>query len=149
MNFKSYKKFYFHCLANAEFKPDTKVLKNLFLNMTLKEHIWPQYYHHILAADKLRSIDWDKTESVLYYNNAINLRYRDWDQVQYLWTGMALKEFFFRMFIFQWIQYSNVLFVFWLKSRPSIKYARNWGNGWGHPKCIQVLAVGREFKNRS
>ena len=25
------------------------------------------------------------------YNNAINVRWRNWDQVQYLWTGMALK----------------------------------------------------------
>ena len=27
----------------------------------------------------------------VYYNNTINMRQRDWDQVQYLWTGMALK----------------------------------------------------------
>ena len=39
LNFKSYKKFNFHCLANAELKPHTKVLKNLFNNMTLKKYI--------------------------------------------------------------------------------------------------------------
>ena len=26
-----------------------------------------------------------------YYNNAINVRWRDSDQVQYIWTGMALE----------------------------------------------------------
>ena len=39
LNFKSYKKFYFHCLANAELTPHTNVLKNLFHNMTLKKQI--------------------------------------------------------------------------------------------------------------
>ena len=38
-NFTSYKKSYFHCLANAQLKPHTKVLKNLFHNMTLRKHI--------------------------------------------------------------------------------------------------------------
>ena len=61
LNFTSYKKFYFHCLANVELKPHTKVLKNLFHNMALKKHIWPLYCHHILAAGKLRSIDSNKT----------------------------------------------------------------------------------------
>ena len=37
LNFKSYKKSYFNCLANAELKPHTKVLKNLFHNM--EKHI--------------------------------------------------------------------------------------------------------------
>ena len=35
INFTSYKKFYFHCLANAELKSHTKILKNLLLNMAL------------------------------------------------------------------------------------------------------------------
>ena len=61
LNFTSYKMFYFHCLANAELKPDTKDLKNLFHNMALKKHIWPLQHHHILAAGKLRSIDSKKT----------------------------------------------------------------------------------------
>ena len=26
-----------------------------------------------------------------YYNNVIDVKLRDWDQAQYLWTGMALK----------------------------------------------------------
>ena len=80
MHLKSYKKFYFHCLANAELKTHTKVLKNLFHNMTLKKHIWPLYYQHILASEKaliqiIMSLMWE----------------RDWDQVQ-LWL---LKSFFF------------------------------------------------------
>ena len=40
------------------------------------------YNHHILAAEKLESID---------SNNVINVRSRDWDQVPYVWSGMALK----------------------------------------------------------
>ena len=36
LNFTSHKKFYFHCLAKLELKPHTKVLKNLFSNMALK-----------------------------------------------------------------------------------------------------------------
>ena len=39
LNFTSYKKFYFHCLANSELQPHTKVLKNLFHNVALKKHI--------------------------------------------------------------------------------------------------------------
>ena len=38
-------------------KPHTKVLKNLFHNMI----IWPLYYHDILAAGKVKSIDSNKT----------------------------------------------------------------------------------------
>ena len=61
LNFTSYKKFYFHCLANARLKPHTEVLKNLFHNMALKKHIWPLYCNHILATGKLRSNDSNKT----------------------------------------------------------------------------------------
>ena len=32
----------------------------------------------------------------------------------------------------------QMLFVFWLRNRPSIKYVQKYGNGGGHPKCIQV-----------
>ena len=39
LSFKSYKKFDFPCLATAKLKPQTKVLKNLFHNLTLKKHI--------------------------------------------------------------------------------------------------------------
>ena len=35
-NCTSYEKFYFHCLANTELKPHTKVLQNLFHNMAFK-----------------------------------------------------------------------------------------------------------------
>ena len=31
-----------------------------------------------------------------------------------------------------------MLFVFWLRNRPSIKYVHKYGNAGGHPKCIQV-----------
>ena len=50
LNFTSYKRFYFYCLANAELKSHTKVLENLFHNMALKN-----LYHHILAAGRLRN----------------------------------------------------------------------------------------------
>ena len=47
--------------------------------------------------------------------------------MQYLWTGMALKEFFFECLYFS--EYDiGMLFVFWLRNRPSIKDVRNWGN---------------------
>ena len=32
-----------------------------------------------------------------------------------------------------------LLFVYWLRNRPSIKDLRNWENGGGsHPKCLKV-----------
>ena len=61
LNFTSYKKFYFHGLANAELKPDTNVLKKLFHNVAFKKHIWPLYCHHTLGAGKLISTDSNKT----------------------------------------------------------------------------------------
>ena len=36
LNFANCKKFYFHGLVNVEVKPHTKVLKNLFYSMSLK-----------------------------------------------------------------------------------------------------------------
>ena len=48
LNLTSYKKFYFHSLANIELKPHTKVLENLFYNMALKSlyvtTILPSYF---------------------------------------------------------------------------------------------------------
>ena len=38
LNFTRYKNVYFHCAANSELKPHTKVLKNHFHNMALKKH---------------------------------------------------------------------------------------------------------------
>ena len=61
----------------------------------------------------------------------------------YTTTSFYEKKFiylFFRMFIFQWIQYSNVFICnFSLRMGPSIKYVHNWqlmediagGVGWG------------------
>ena len=57
----SYKKFSFHCLANAELKAHTKVLKNLFPNMALKNLYVTTMIPSYLAAGKLRSIDSSKT----------------------------------------------------------------------------------------
>ena len=50
--------------------------------------------------------------------------------MKYLWTGIALKEFFF----FECLYLSEydirmLLFVIWFRNRQSIKYIRNWGNG--------------------
>ena len=40
-----------------------------------KISVWPLYYDHILAAEKLRTIDSNKTSRLKgYYNNAINVR---------------------------------------------------------------------------
>ena len=51
----------------------------------------------------------------VYYNNAINVRPRDWDQLKYFLTGMAIKEFIF----FECLYFSEydiqMLFVFWTK----------------------------------
>ena len=48
LNFTNYEKFYFHCLANMKPKPHTKVLKNLFHNMVLRNlcvaTILPSYF---------------------------------------------------------------------------------------------------------
>ena len=61
MNLTSYKKFYFHCLVSVELKPHTKVSKNLFHNMALK---------NLYVTTMLPS----KTRLKQYYNNAINVR---------------------------------------------------------------------------
>ena len=39
LNFTSYKKFYFNCLANTQLNPNTKVFRNLFHNTALRKHI--------------------------------------------------------------------------------------------------------------
>ena len=83
----------------------------------------------------------------VYYNNAINLRYRDWDQVQYLWTGMALGEFFF----FECLYFSEhniricYLFFGWEIGHPLSTYTTGGMEG-GHPKCVQVRTGGRGVK---
>ena len=53
------------------------------------------------------------------------MRQCDWDQVQYLCTGMVLKEFVFSgIFIFQWIRYLNFSFFFgWEIGHPLSTYA--------------------------
>ena len=43
-----------------------------------------------------------------------------------------------------------LLFVDWLRNRPSIKDLRNWENGGGsHPKCVKVRTGEGELKNWS
>ena len=72
MNFTSYKKFYFHCLANTELTPDTKVLKNLFYNMGLKnifDHYIAIIFEQLVNLEALIQI-----RLKVYYNNAINVR---------------------------------------------------------------------------
>ena len=61
LNFTSYKKSYFHCLGNAELKPHTNILKNIFPNMAVKNHLSTLFCRHILAAGKPRNIDSSKT----------------------------------------------------------------------------------------
>ena len=83
----------------------------------------------------------------VYYNNAINLRYRDWDQVQYLWTGMALGEFFF----FECLYFSEhniricYLFFGWEIGHPLSTYATGGMEG-DHLKCVQVRTGRRGVK---
>ena len=60
-----------------------------------------------------------------------------------------VKDFFFRMFIFQWIRYSDVLICFWLrKGHPLSTYATGEMER-GHPKYVQVRTGGGVLKNRS
>ena len=49
--------------------------------------------------------------------------------MQYLWTGMALEEFIFFSECLYFSEYDTrmVLFEFWLRNRPSIKYVRTGG----------------------
>ena len=69
--------------------------------------------------------------------------------MQYHWMGMVLKEFFLECLYFSEYDIRMFLFVFWLRNTPSIKYTRSWGNGGGHPKCVQVRTGGGELKNWS
>ena len=44
--------------------------------------------------------------------------------------------FFFECLYFSEYDIRMLLFVFWLRKRPSIKYVRNWGNGEGSSKMF-------------
>ena len=75
----------------------------------------------------------------VYYNNAINVRCRDWDKVQYLWMGWLLKNFFFECLYFSQYDIRTLLFGFWLRNRPYIMYVRNCTcayRGWGVEKSV-------------
>ena len=73
MNFTSWKKFYFHCLANSELKPHTKVLKNLFHDMALKilyvTTTLPSFFSRLGNLEALIQIRLKG-----YYNNTFNVR---------------------------------------------------------------------------
>ena len=60
---------------------------------------------------------------------------------------MALEDFF-RMFIFQWIRYSNVVFLFfgWEIGHALSTYATE-GMEEAHTKYVQVHTGGEELKN--
>ena len=56
MNFTSYKKLYFLCLASVELKPHTKVLKNIFHNMVLKNlYMTPKLPTYFSIDHKIRT----------------------------------------------------------------------------------------------
>ena len=71
-NFTSYKKFYFHCLAKAELKSHMKVLKNLFLNMTLKNLYVTTMLPSCEQFGNLEALIQIRLKE--YYNNPINVR---------------------------------------------------------------------------
>ena len=56
---------------------------------------------------------------------------------------MALKKnFFFEYLYFSEYDSPMLLFVFWLRNIPSIKYVCNWGNGGGSSKmCTGAYRV--------
>ena len=70
MEFHELQKGFFHCLANVELKPHTKVLKNLFYNMALKNlyvtTILPSYFS---IGHKIRTYEMDgpQTNVVKYF----------------------------------------------------------------------------------
>ena len=57
----------------------------------------------------------------------------------------VMNYFFFECLYFSEYDIWMLLFIFWLRNRPSIKYVRNWGNGGGHPKCVQVRTGGEGY----
>ena len=66
----------------------------------------------------------------MYYNNAINVRQRDWDQLKYFLTGMAIKEFiFFECLYFSeydiQILFFGPNFVTYFLCTDSAKYTEN------------------------
>ena len=121
LNFKSYKKFYFHCSANDELKPHAKVLKNLVHNMTLKKHlttIFPSYITKALTQKIFK-----------VYCNAIrdNVTQIKCSIFERVWLLKNLL--FFKCLYFSEYDIRMLLFIFWLRNRTSIKYVRSWGNG--------------------
>ena len=58
------------------------------------------------------------------------------------------RNSFFRMFIFQWIRYSQSLYVFWLRKGSLIKYVHNCCRDGGHPKRVQLRTGGRKGVSR-
>ena len=104
--------------------------------MALKKYIWPLYCHLFLAAGKHRSIDLNKTTTLTLFpfispNTTIYF--------------FVKKYFFFEFLYFSEYNIQMLLFVYWFRKRPSIKYVRNWENGGGHPKCVQVRTVGEGY----
>ena len=89
--------------------------------MTLKKHIWPLHYNHNLAAGKLRTID-SKCTIIMSLM---------WDIVTEIksnifgWVWLLKNLFFLEYLYFSESDIRVLLFVFWLRNRPSIKYVRN------------------------
>ena len=65
-------KFYFHCLAKAELKPHMKVLKNLFLNMALKNLYVTTMLPSCEQFGNLEALIQIRLK--VYYNNPVNVR---------------------------------------------------------------------------
>ena len=65
------------------------------------------------------------------------------------WVWLLKNLFFFECLYFSEYDIRMLLFFFWLRNRPSIKYIRNWGTRGGDPKYVQVRTGGGELKNRS
>ena len=144
MNFKSYKKFYFHCLANAELKYYTKVLKNLFHDMTLKKHIWPLYYHHTLAAGKLINIDLKCTIIMpLMWDNVTKINCNIFE-----WVWLLKNLFFSNVYIsVNTIFECCYLFFGWEIGHPLSTYATGGMEGSSSKMCTAAYK-GRKVRRK-
>ena len=116
MNFTSYKKFYFCCLASVELKSHTKVLKNLFHNMVLKNlhvtTILPSYF----SIGRTYQMDGPKQ---MLWNIFCALVRPSTLQIT------ASKENVFVFFQFEYTEFSG--YVHFFRYRPQIPFLGKFG----------------------
>ena len=63
----------------------------------------------------------------------------------YTITYFFVNNFFSECLYFSEYVIRMFLLVFWLRNKQAIKYVRNWRNGGGHQKCVQVRTGGEGY----